>query len=48
MDIYFYIFLASELISKVKLVSGVVDICLWDNNYLFISFLHSDVILSNI
>ena len=35
--LFFWNFLTGDLLSIIKLNSGISDICLWDNNYIFAS-----------
>ena len=40
--LFFWDFFEGDLIYKMKLESGISDICLWDNDYLFASFTHGE------
>ncbi len=39
--LFFWDFITKDLLNIMKLDSGISDICLWDNNYLFASLNHS-------
>ena len=39
--LFFWNFFKGDLLFTMKLESGISDICLWDNNYLFASLNHS-------
>ena len=40
--LFFWDFYKKELLHQMKLDSGISDICLWDNNYIFASLINSD------
>ena len=40
--LFFWDFFDGDLIYKMEFESGISDICLWDDDYLFASFIHGD------
>ena len=40
--LFFWDFFEGDLMYKMKLESGISDICLWDNDYIFASLNHSE------